>query len=82
MYKIINTNSGNVQIMNQEDKDIFFSHSKKQIKDWNKYGKRNMYKDYDVQPVRFIDNIPTWFIVSALTLLTVASVLLHIILNY
>ena len=60
MYKIINTNSGNVQIMNQEDKDIFFSHSKKQIKDWNKYGKRNMYKDYDVQPVRFIDNIPTW----------------------
>ena len=82
MYKIINTNSGNVQIMNQEDKDIFFSHSKKQIKDWNKYGKRNMYKDYDVQPVRFIDNIPTWLIVSALTVLTVASVLLHINLNY
>ena len=81
-FKIKNTNSGNVQIMNKEEKDTFFTHSDKQMGDWKKYGKRNMYKDYDVEPIRFIDSIPTWLIVSTLTILTVASVLLHINLNY
>tara|TARA_R110001583_G_scaffold72476_1_gene202854 strand:+ start:1297 stop:1545 length:249 start_codon:yes stop_codon:yes gene_type:complete len=82
MYKIINTNSGNIQIMNREEKDIFFSHSKKQMSNWSKYGKRNMYGDYDVQPIRPIDSIPTWVIITGLAILTVASILLHIQFNY
>ena len=82
MYKIINTNSGNIQIMNREEKDIFFSHSKKQISNWSKYGKRNMYGDYDVQPIRPIDSIPTWVIITGLAILTVASILLQIQFNY
>ena len=81
MYKIKNTNSGNIQIMSKDEKNTFFSHGKKTM-DWRKYGKRNMYKDYDVQPIRPIDNIPTWLIITALTVLTVASGLLHINLNY
>jgi hypothetical protein len=82
MYKIKNTNSGNIQIMNKDEKDTFFSHSKKQIRNWSKYGKRNMYEDYDVQPIKIIDSIPTWLIITVLTVLTVASGLLHIQLNY
>ena len=82
MYKIINTNSGNIQIMNREEKDIFFSHSKKQMSNWSKYGKRNMYGDYDVQPIRPIDSIPTWVIITGLAILTVASILLQIQFNY
>tara|TARA_R100000544_G_C2220151_1_gene57009 strand:+ start:404 stop:652 length:249 start_codon:yes stop_codon:yes gene_type:complete len=82
MYKIINTNSGNIQIMNREEKDIFFSHSKKQMSNWSKYGKRNMYGDYDVQPIRPIDSLPTWVIITGLAILTVASILLHIQFNY
>ena len=82
MYKIINTNSGNIQIMNKDEKDIFFSHSKKQMSNWSKYGKRNMYGDYDVQPIRPIDSLPTWVIITGLAILTVASILLHIQFNY
>ena len=82
MYKITNKCSGNTQIMSLEEKDVFFSHSQKQIKNWEKYGKRNMWEDYDVKEIRFLDNIPTWFIVSGLTVLIVASGLLHIQLNY
>ena len=82
MYKIKNTNSGNIQIMNKDEKDTFFSHSKKQMSNWSKYGKRNMYKDYDVQPIKIIDSIPTWLIITVFTVLTVASGLLHIQLNY
>jgi hypothetical protein len=82
MYKIINTNSGNIQIMNREEKDIFFSHSKKQIRNWKTYGKRNMYGDYDVKPIKLIDSIPTWVIITGLAILTVASILLHIQFNY
>ena len=68
--------------MNREEKDIFFSHSKEQMSNWSKYGKRNMYKDYDVQPIRPIDSIPTWIIITGLVVLTVASILLHIQFNY
>ena len=68
--------------MNREEKDIFFSHSKKQMSNWSKYGKRNMYGDYDVQPIRPIDSIPTWVIITGLAILTVASILLHIQFNY
>ena len=82
MYKIKNTNSGNIQIMNKDEKDTFFSHSKKQIRNWETYGKRNMYGDYDIQLIRPIDSIPTWLIITTLTVLTVASGLLHINLNY
>ena len=82
MYKIKNTNSGNIQIMNKDEKDTFFSHSKEQMPNWRKYGKRNMYKDYDVQPIKIIDSIPTWLIITGLTVLTVASGLLHIQWNY
>tara|TARA_R110001592_G_scaffold121426_1_gene326988 strand:- start:376 stop:624 length:249 start_codon:yes stop_codon:yes gene_type:complete len=82
MYKITNTNSGNVQIMNRSEMDIFFSHSKKQIPNWSKYGKRNMYEDYDIKKIKFIDSIPTWLIITSLIILTVASGLLHIQLNY
>tara|TARA_R110000824_G_scaffold74096_4_gene188636 strand:- start:107 stop:355 length:249 start_codon:yes stop_codon:yes gene_type:complete len=82
MYKIKNTNSGNIQIMNREERDIFFSHSKKQIRNWETYGKRNMYEDYDIQLIRPIDNIPTWVIITGLAVLTVASILLHIQWNY
>jgi hypothetical protein len=82
MYKIKNIKSGNIQIMNKDEKDIFFSHSKKQIRNWQTYGKRNMYGDYDIQPIKLIDSIPTWVIMTGLTVLTVASALLHIQLNY
>jgi hypothetical protein len=82
MYKIKNTNSGNIQIMNKDEKDTFFSHSKEKMPNWSKYGKRNMYEDYDVQPIKIIDSIPTWLIITVLTVLTVASGLLHIQLNY
>ena len=67
--------------MNKDEKDTFFSHGKKTM-NWRKYGKRNMYKDYDVEEIRFIDYIPTWLIITTLTVLTVASGLLHIQLNY
>jgi hypothetical protein len=45
MYKIKNKLSGNTQIMNEKEKDVFFSHSKEQVSNWDKYGKRNMYED-------------------------------------
>ena len=41
-----------------------------------------MYGDYDVQPIRPIDSIPTWVIITGLAILTVASILLHIQFNY
>ncbi len=45
---------------------------------------KNDYKKYEIENTekRFIDRIPAWVIYTSLTLLTVASVLLHIHLNY
>tara|TARA_R110002096_G_C14487168_1_gene714346 strand:+ start:592 stop:840 length:249 start_codon:yes stop_codon:yes gene_type:complete len=82
MYKIKNINSGNIQIMNKDEKDIFFSHSKEQMPNWRKYGKRNMYGDYDSQKIRPIDSIPTWLIITGLTIFSISSILLHIQWNY
>tara|TARA_R110002020_G_scaffold218059_1_gene425858 strand:+ start:95 stop:343 length:249 start_codon:yes stop_codon:yes gene_type:complete len=82
MYKIINKVSGNTQIMNQEEKDIFFSHSKTQMSNWDKYGKRNMYGDYDIQEITYLDKIPLWLITGGIFIAAICSMLLHIQLNY
>jgi hypothetical protein len=81
-YKITNKVSGNTQIMNQEEKDIFFSQSKTQMSNWDKYGKRNMYGDYDIQKITYLDKIPLWLITSVMIIATISSILLHIQLNY
>ena len=81
-YKITNKVSGNTQIMNQEEKDIFFSHSKTQMSNWDKYGKRNMLEDYDIKEVTFLDKTPVWLMTSVLIAATICSMLLHIQLNY
>ena len=82
MYKITNKISGNTHIMNQEEKDIFFSHSKTQMSNWDKYGKRNMLEDYDIKEVTFLDKTPVWLMTSVLIAATICSMLLHIQLNY
>jgi len=81
-FKITNKVSGNTQIMNQEEKDIFFSQSKTQMSNWDKYGKRNMYGDYDIQKITYLDKIPLWLITSVMIIATISSILLHIQLNY
>jgi len=81
-YKITNRASGNTHIMNQEEKDIFFSHSKTQMSNWDKYGKRNMLEDYDIKEVSFLDKTPVWLMTSVLIAATICSILLHIQLNY
>jgi hypothetical protein len=81
-YKITNKVSGNTQIMNQEEKDIFFSQSETQMSNWDKYGKRNMYGDYDIQKITYLDKIPLWLITSVMIIATISSILLHIQLNY
>ena len=45
---------------------------------------KNDYKKYEIENTekRLIDIIPTWVLYTSLILLTVASVLLHIQLNY
>jgi len=82
MYKITNKISGNTHIMSQEEKDIFFSHSKTQMSNWDKYGKRNMLEDYDIKEVTFLDKTPVWLMTSVLIAATICSMLLHIQLNY
>ncbi len=81
-YKITNKVSGNTQIMNQQEKDIFFSQSETQMSNWDKYGKRNMYGDYDIQKITYLDKIPLWLITSVMIIATISSILLHIQLNY
>ena len=81
-FKIINKVSGNTQIMNRQDKDIFFSHSKEQISNWNKYGKRNMYADYYTQQITYLDKIPLWLITGGMIMLAISSIFLHLQLNY
>ena len=51
-------------IMNQQEKDIFFSYSKTQMSNWNKYGKRNMIDDYDIEAINYINKIPVWLMTS------------------
>ena len=45
---------------------------------------KNDYKKYDIENTekRFVDKIPSWLLYTSLILLTVASILLHIQLNY
>ena len=81
-YKITNKVSGNTQIMNQQEKDIFFSYSKTQMSNWDKYGKRNMIDDYDIEAINYINKIPVWLMASVLIAATICSMLLHIQLNY
>ena len=81
-FKITNKVSGNTQIMNQQEKDIFFSQSETQMSNWDKYGKRNMYGDYDIQEITYLDKIPLWLITSVMIIATISSILLHIQLNY
>jgi hypothetical protein len=45
---------------------------------------KNDYKKYDIENTekRFIDMIPSWLLYTSFILLTLASILLHIQLNY
>tara|TARA_A100000172_G_scaffold81163_1_gene73476 strand:+ start:930 stop:1172 length:243 start_codon:yes stop_codon:yes gene_type:complete len=45
---------------------------------------KNDYKNYTIENTekRFVDRIPSWLLYTSLTLLIVASILLHINLNY
>jgi hypothetical protein len=81
-YKITNKISGNTHIMNQEEREIFFSHSKTQMSNWDKYGKRNMLEDYDIKEVTYLDKIPLWLITGGIFIAGLTSILLHIQLNY
>jgi|TARA_R100000081_G_C4774771_1_gene147865 hypothetical protein len=82
MYKIKNKLSGNTQIMNEKEKDVFFSHSKEQVSNWDKYGKRNMYEDYEVKEVTYLDKIPEIVFWISFMILGFLSFRLYLQLNF
>ena len=69
-YKVTHKLTKSIQFMNAQELATFVF--------------KNDYKKYEIENTekRFIDRIPAWVIYTSLTLLTVASVLLHIHLNY
>ncbi len=69
-YKVTHKLTKSIQFMNAQELATFVF--------------KNDYKKYTIENTekRFIDRIPAWVIYTSLTLLTVASILLHIHLNY
>ena len=69
-YKVTHKLTKSVQFMNAQELATFVF--------------KNDYKKYEIENTekRFIDRIPAWVIYTSLIVLTVASVLLHINLNY
>ena len=69
-YKVTNKLTKAVHIMNAQELATFVF--------------KNDYKKYKIEDTekRFIDRIPSWLLYTSLIILTVASVLLHIQLNY
>jgi hypothetical protein len=52
------------------------------MSNWDKYGKRNVIDDYDIEAITYLDKIPLWLITSVMIIATISSILLHIQLNY
>ena len=69
-YKVTNKLTKLVQIMNAQELATFVF--------------KNDYKKYDIEDTekRLIDMIPSWLLYTSFILLTIASILLHIQLNY
>tara|TARA_R110002012_G_scaffold278456_1_gene466116 strand:+ start:299 stop:541 length:243 start_codon:yes stop_codon:yes gene_type:complete len=69
-YKVTHRLTKSVQFMNAQELATFVF--------------KNDYKKYEIENTekRLIDIIPSWVLYTSLILLTVASVLLHIHLNY
>ena len=69
-YKVTHKLTKSVQFMNAQELATFVF--------------KNDYKKYEIENTakRLIDMIPAWVLYTALIVLTVASVLLHIQLNY
>lgn len=69
-YKVTNKLTKSVQFMNAQELATFVF--------------KNDYKKYKIENTekRLIDMIPAWVLYTSLIVLTVASVLLHIHLNY
>ena len=69
-YKVTNKLTKEVQVMNAQELATFVFKN-----DYNKYKIEDLNR-------KLVDRIPTWLVISALIVLTVASGLLHIQLNY
>lgn len=82
MYKIKNKVSGNYQVMNEKEKDTFFSNSKEQSSNWDKYGKRNWGKDYEVKEITYLDKIPEIVLWISFMILGFISFRLYLQLNF
>jgi len=69
-YKVTHKLTKSVQFMNAQELATFVF--------------KNDYKKYDIENMeqRFVDKIPSWLLYTSFILLTVASILLHIQLNY
>ena len=69
-YKITHKLTKSVQFMNAQELATFVF--------------KNDYKKYEIENTdkRLLDRIPAWVLYTSLIILTVASVLLHINLNY
>jgi len=69
-YKVTHKLTKSVQFMNAQELATFVF--------------KNDYKKYDIENMeqRFVDKIPSWLLYTSLTLLTLASILLHIQWNY
>lgn len=69
-YKVTHKITKSVQFMNAQELATFVF--------------KNDYKKYDIENMeqRFVDKIPSWLLYTSLTLLTLASILLHIQWNY
>jgi hypothetical protein len=69
-YKVTHKLTKSVQFMNAQELATFVF--------------KNDYKKYTIENTekRLIDIIPSWVLYTSLTLLTIASILLHIQLNY
>ena len=69
-YKVTHKLTKSVQFMNAQELANFVF--------------KNDYKKYTIENTekRLIDIIPSWVLYTSLTLLTIASILLHIQLNY
>jgi len=69
-YKVTHKITKSVQFMNAQELATFVF--------------KNDYKNYTIENMeqRFVDKIPSWLLYTSLTLLTLASILLHIQWNY
>jgi len=69
-YKVTHKITKSVQFMNAQELATFVF--------------KNDYKNYTIENMeqRFVDKIPSWLLYTSFILLTVASILLHIQLNY